>query len=66
MCIRDRVGSVVSNLENDVLRMHILANSDSEEDQRLKLKAVSYTHLPGRVLDNKAEASSPLTGFLED
>lgn len=33
-----QVGSVVSDLESDVLRMHILANSDSEEDQQLKIK----------------------------
>ena len=34
-------------IRNGVLRLHILANSDSDEDQRLKLavRAVSYTHL---------------------
>ncbi|MGN0614358.1 MAG: stage II sporulation protein R [Porcipelethomonas sp.] len=30
-------GSTLYSIENDVLRMHILANSDSEEDQQLKL-----------------------------
>lgn len=30
--------STLSGLENEVLRMHILANSDSEEDQQLKIK----------------------------
>lgn len=29
--------SACSNLENDVLRLHIRANSDSEDDQKLKL-----------------------------
>lgn len=28
----------LQNLQNDVLRLHILANSDSEEDQNVKLK----------------------------
>ena len=34
-------------IPNEVFRLHVLANSDSEEDQALKLKvrAVSYTHL---------------------
>lgn len=30
--------TTLSGLENEVLRMHILANSDSEEDQQLKIK----------------------------
>lgn len=30
--------ATLSGLENEVLRMHILANSDSEEDQQLKIK----------------------------
>ena len=30
-------GKTLYSIENDVLRMHILANSDSEEDQNLKL-----------------------------
>ena len=34
-----------SDVRRDVLRMHVIANSDSDEDQILKLKAVSYTHL---------------------
>lgn len=50
-----QVGSVVSNLENDVLRMHILANSDSEEDQRLKLK----------VRDRLLECSDEIFGGCE-
>ncbi len=29
--------NTLNNIENDVLRLHILANSDSEEDQNLKL-----------------------------
>ena len=36
-----------ADLENDVFRLHILANSDSDEDQALKLKVrdrvLSYT-----------------------
>ena len=34
MCIRDRC----EDIPDRVLRLHILANSDSEEDQALKLK----------------------------
>ena len=30
-------GNTLSSIEHEVLRMHILANSDSEEDQNLKL-----------------------------
>ena len=30
--------SVCENLQNDVFRLHIIANSDSEQDQSLKLK----------------------------
>lgn len=32
------IKSTYDNLQDNVLRMHILANSDSEEDQALKLK----------------------------
>ncbi|MGN0622279.1 MAG: stage II sporulation protein R [Porcipelethomonas sp.] len=32
------VSRTLDSLQNDVLRMHILANSDSREDQELKLK----------------------------
>ena len=35
--IRD-VNDDYLSLQNDVVRMHILANSDSEEDQNLKLQ----------------------------
>lgn len=41
--------STLSGLENGVLRMHILANSDSDEDQRLKLK------VRDRLLENSEE-----------
>ena len=44
-----------SQLAEKVVRLHVLANSDSEEDQALKLKVrdavlepVSYTHLRNR------------------
>lgn len=44
--------STLSGLEKGVLRMHILANSDSEEDQQLKLK----------VRDRLLECSDDLFG----
>lgn len=48
--------ATLSNIENDVLRMHILANSDSEEDQQLKLK----------VRDRLLEHSSEIFGECEN
>lgn len=41
--------NTLSNLESDVLRLHILANSDSEADQNLKLK------VRDRLLENSEE-----------
>lgn len=42
-------GRTLSNIEKDVLRMHILANSDSDEDQQLKLK------VRDKLLENSQE-----------
>lgn len=42
-------GKTLYSIENDVLRMHILANSDSEEDQNLKLC------VRDRLLENSQE-----------
>ena len=49
------VGRTLYSLENDVLRLHILANSDSREDQQLKLA----------VRDKLLESSEKLFGGCE-
>ena len=38
ICAQSYVTAVSSDLSNAVFRLHVLANSDSEEDQKLKLK----------------------------
>ena len=38
ICAQSYVHAVSNNLSNAVFRLHVLANSDSEEDQALKLK----------------------------
>ena len=38
ICAQSYVYAVSNNLSNAVFRLHVLANSDSEEDQALKLK----------------------------
>lgn len=54
--------NVCEELEEDVLRVHILANSDSEEDQNLKLQIrdefLIYTEKYLNNLDNKETAIS--------
>ncbi len=54
--------NVCEELEEDVLRVHILANSDSEEDQNLKLQVrdefLIYTEKYLNNLDNKETAIS--------
>ena len=37
-CAQSYSNAVSSELSNSVFRLHVLANSDSEEDQQLKLK----------------------------
>ena len=38
ICAQSHVSAVSTNLSDAVFRLHVLAHSDSEEDQRLKLK----------------------------
>ena len=50
LCSMASFSQQCQNIRESVLRLHVLANSDSQEDQALKLKVrdripVSYTHL---------------------
>ena len=50
------------NLREDVLRLHILANSDSEEDQRLKLKVRDeILEISGDIFDNCHSVDDAIT-----
>lgn len=51
--------STLESIESDVLRLHILANSDSEEDQRLKLK------VRDRLLEQSSEFFGECGGLEE-
>ena len=51
--------NTISGLEENVLRMHILANSDSEEDQNLKLK------VRDAVLESTGELFAEVSGKTE-
>ncbi|MBR0540913.1 MAG: stage II sporulation protein R [Clostridia bacterium] len=44
--------STSSQIRNSILRMHVIANSDSEEDQQLKLKVRDAVLQQGRELFN--------------
>ena len=59
-----------SQLAEKVVRLHVLANSDSEEDQALKLKVrdavLEQASEPLRGADSQAEASRRLTDILPE
>ena len=38
ICANSYVSAISNNISNSVLRLHVLANSDSEDDQALKLE----------------------------
>ena len=52
--------AVSKDLSNSVLRLHILANSDSKEDQELKYKVrdniINYMNSITKNIDSKEEA----------
>ena len=62
--------SVCENLQNDVFRLHIIANSDSEQDQILKLKVrdgiLEYTAELFSECKNRDEAIVSAKENLED
>ena len=71
MCIRDRslfilisaisyVDAVSNNIADSIFRLHVIANSDSKEDQELKLKVrdelLSYMNIISKDSKSKQEA----------
>ena len=55
ICAFSYANTVSSDISNSVFRLHILANSDSEEDQSLKLK------VRDNILDYMKQISSDIT-----
>lgn len=62
ICAQNYVFAVSNNLSEAVFRLHVLANSDSEEDQKLKLKVrdslLNYMNNICSNCSTKAEAIS--------
>lgn len=62
--------TISSDIENSVFRLHILANSDSEEDQNLKLvvrdNVLEYMKLISTDITNKAEAINLMNEHLDE
>ena len=54
------VDAVSNNIADSVFRLHVIANSDSKEDQELKLKVrdelLSYMNIISKDSTNKQEA----------
>jgi stage II sporulation protein R len=54
--------SIMNDLSNNIFRLHIIANSDSDEDQNLKLKVrdqiISYIKTLTKDCENKDEVVS--------
>ncbi len=61
---------VCDDIQNEVFRLHIIANSDSPEDQALKIKVrdemLSYTSEIFKGCKNKAESINAANTYLED
>ena len=70
ICAFSYANTVSSDIANSVLRLHILANSDSEEDQNLKLKVrdnvLSYMKQVSSNLSSKDEAIATLNEHLNE
>ncbi len=64
------VDAVSKDLAGSVLRLHVIANSDTKEDQELKLKVrdnvLSYMNEIGANAKNKEEAIQIASSHLED
>ena len=62
ICAQSYVSAISNNLSESVFRLHVLANSDSDEDQKLKLKVrdslLSYMNNICSNCSTKAEAIS--------
>ena len=70
ICAFSYASSVSQDLANNVFRLHIIANSDSEEDQTLKLHVrdaiLSYMKSISNNISSKEEAISLIIEHLED
>lgn len=70
VCAVSYANSVSDDLSNSVFRLHILANSDSEEDQNLKLKVrdniLSYMKEISKDVTSKAEVMKIMDEHLDD
>lgn len=70
ICAQDYVTAVSSNLSSAVFRLHVIANSDSDEDQALKLKVrdslLQYMNTICTNCSTKAEAISIATAHKND
>lgn len=64
------VRNVSTNLSQSVFRLHIIANSDSREDQDLKYKVrddlISYMNSLSKSFDSKDETIAYVSNHLED
>lgn len=70
ICAFSYANTVSNDLSNNVFRLHILANSDSEEDQNLKLlvrdNVLSYMKEIATNVSSKEEAIKLLDAHLDD
>lgn len=70
ICAISYASSISSDLSNSVFRLHILANSDSEEDQALKLlvrdNVLSYMKEISSNVSSKEEVISLMNEHLDD
>ena len=66
VCIFSYVSAVSENIENNVFRLHVIANSNNEEDQNLKYivrdKILEYINLNANAINSKND----LINFLND
>ena len=64
------VNAVSNDIEKSVFRLHVIANSDSEEDQNLKYKVrdnlIEYMNTLCKDVENKEEAINLANLHLED
>lgn len=70
ICASNYVFAISNDLSKNLLRLHIIANSDSKEDQELKYKVrdniINYMNSICANINSKEEALSILNGHLDD
>lgn len=69
ICALNYVQAVSSDISNSVFRLHVIANSDSQEDQNLKYlvrdSLLEYMNEISKNISSKEEAISLVTNHLE-